>query len=140
MKKVKYLSLILLSFFISSCCKDAGEGGEASLVVYLKHHEKVISSHADSIAGYPQGYWNTVYIKYDAEESPGTSASSYDKLITGSGHTDHIHIEGLKCGKYFIYGVGYDKDILQEVRGGVAIKIRYKERKQEVTVDVPVTE
>ncbi len=132
------ITILLLGFY--SCCKDPGDGGSANLVVYLKHHEKTILSYPDSFAGYPQGFKTKIYLKYDAEESPGTSPSAYDRVVEAGAHADHLHVEGLKCGKYFIYGVGYDKDIYMPVQGGIAIKIKHRERKKEISVDVPVVE
>lgn len=143
MKRSALFSIFLAALIacLSSCCKDPGEGGDASLVVELRHHDKLIASQNDSFAGYPQGFKTKIYLKYDAEESPGTSPDAYDRVIEAAGaHAEHIHVSGLKCGKYFIYGIGYDKDINAVVQGGIAFKIKHKERKKEVDINIPVTE
>lgn len=60
--------------------------------------------------------------------------------IDGEANEEHVHIENLRYGHYFVYAVGYDSSIAQTVTGGIALKIKWKERKQELDLKVPVTE
>lgn len=134
MKKILVLSALTAGIIavFNSCCKDPGDDGDATLVVRLKHHGVTIPNQAS--------YPDSVFVKFDAEESPGTSASSYDRVYVGEGTEDHVHIEGLKCGKYFIYGAGYDTNGPYRVFGGMAIKIKHKDRKKETVIDLAVAE
>jgi hypothetical protein len=48
-----------------------------------------------------------VYVKYNAQEFPGSDFSKYDKTVSADTNLAHSHIEGMKCGKYFFicYGI-----------------------------------
>jgi hypothetical protein len=134
MKKIITCSLILagIAILTNSCCKDPGDGGDATVVVHLKHHGENVAS----TTTYP----DSVFVKYDAEESPGSAASNYDKIFVGEAGEDHIHLENLKCGKYYIFGTAWDVDNNERVFGGMAIKIKYKNRNKETGVDLAVSE
>jgi hypothetical protein len=123
--------LICLMFvFVVSNCKKAGSGGKAEVAVFVKHHERLIPA-------------AMVYVKYNAKEFPGADVSKYDlSAVCGNigearGHT---HIKDLRYGYYYFYSVGYDSAISQTVTGGIALHIKYSERKKEIDLDVPVTE
>jgi hypothetical protein len=134
MKKIIACSFILAAVAVSmnSCCKDPGDGGDATVVVHLKHHGENVAS----TTTYP----DSVFVKYDAEESPGTAASNYDKIFVGVAGEDHIRLVNLKCGKYYIFGTALDADNNERVFGGMAIKIKHKNRKKETGVDLAVSE
>lgn len=102
------------------------------MVATLQHHHQVIPSQVD--------YRDSVFVKFDAKEAPGTMASDYDAVFIGEPGEDHVHVNGLKPGNYFIYGVGLDTAINQRVKGGVSIKIKHKEKDEEILLDLPVTE
>ena len=111
--------------FISSCKKEQ-TGGESTVAAIAKHHDRNIP-------------FSTVYIKYGAKEFPGEDVSKYD----ASQQTDaegHTHFEGLRYGNYYFYGVGYDSLSQAVVKGGVSLKIKWKERKEEIELTVPITE
>ena len=120
------LQVLVLSSFLFACCKG-GSGGDASITAYPFHHSKPIPG-------------ATVYVKYDATEPPGTSPSSYDATFKATATGLSIMCTGLKCGNYFLYGVGYDSSIMQTVSGGIAVKIAYSDRKHNTNTNVPVTE
>lgn len=123
--KNKITSLVIAIFVIASCKKN-GTGGDATVAAITKHHDREIP-------------FSTVYIKYGAKEFPGTDVSKYD----ASQKTDkegHTHFEGLRYGDYYFYGVGYDSVAQAVVKGGVGLKIKRKERKQEFELKVPITE
>ena len=113
-----------------SCTYTAGEGGQVTIVAFPKHHGMFIVS--DSL------YRDSAFVKFNATNSPGTSASAYDMIVAGKAGEDHVHIEGLKRGKYFIFMTGYDSSISQRVTGGIPYEISQKSG--EIDLDVPVTE
>jgi hypothetical protein len=132
MKKLQAIFIAALStIIIVSCCKE-GIDGEATLVVKMKHHGTIIPNHAN--------YLDSVFVKFDAKELPGTGASDFDAVFVGEEGEDHIHLEGLKCGNYYIYGAGIDSSGPFRVTGGMAVKIKHSERKEEIDVDLAVTE
>ena len=131
----KLIALSFLLFSIVSCEKDdgcdGGTGGKNSLKVYLKHHSKIIPPHAN--------YPDTLFIKYGSSELPGTSPSDFDNYVVNSDTTvDFFSVPNLKCGDYYLYGVGWDAAISQRVKGGVPVTI--PDNDAEVSVNVPVTE
>lgn len=136
MKKI-ILSFTLLfvanSLFTSCKKKDecvGGSGGNLTIVARLQHHGKTI---------YNQGnYPDTVFIKYNTQEYPGSSASAYSTFFVGDSGEDHVHISGLQCGNYYLYGVGLDTSINQRVTGGIPFSTTQKSG--EVELNIPVTE
>lgn len=128
------VSLPLFLFLIlSSCCKHAEEPGKANFVVRLKHHGEVIPNHIS--------HPDTVWVKFNADEAPA-SLSGYDRFFVGSGTEDHIHMENMSCGKYFMYCAGLDSSSApgERVVGGQAVKVRHRDRKKEVSIDLSVSE
>lgn len=124
--KTKISILTLLAVFAFVACKKNGTGGNATVAAMTKHHDREIP-------------FSTVYIKYDAKEFPGDDVTKYD----ASQKTDkegHTHFENLRYGNYYFYGVGYDSVAQAIVKGGVALKIKWKERKEEIELKVSITE
>ena len=128
---IKGLLLSVITCTVFSCAKE-GTGGKATLVTFLKHHGKPIINHV--------GYPDTVFVKFNAKELTGTKPSDFDTYFVGEAGEDHVHCEELKWGDYYLYGVGYDSTILQRVSGGMAVKIKRKERNDETDIDMAVTE
>ena len=127
---LNYLFAIVLFgnfIFIVSCKKNpiGGTGGNNTLVCFPQHHGR-------SIPG------DTIYIKYNAKESPGTTASSYDATIIGASGENKVSCPGLKEGDYYVYAHGCDSTIHQSVYGGIPITITKTEG--ETDIYVPVTE
>ena len=124
--KTKISIIALIAVFIISACKKNGTGGQVTVAAITKHHDRHIP-------------FSTVYIKYDAKEFPGDDVSKYDAKQT-TDKEGHTHFEGLRYGNYYFYGVGYDSVAQATVKGGVALKIKWKERKEEIELNVPITE
>lgn len=122
--KIVVISLFLVGVF---SCKKSSTGGDAIVVAFPKHH-------GSSIKG------ATVYVKFKTNELPSNPTVNYDLKVEGDANEDHVHIKGLRYGKYYLYAVGYDSAISQVVRGGLPLTIKWKERKQEIDVDIAVTE
>lgn len=128
MKPLFYLSILSLFIFFSCNRKDkeeqynAGKGGWAILNIIPQHHGKTIDS-------------CTIYIKYNATEIPQSYDDSAVCVLTDS--IPVATFSELKKGNYYLYGRGYDPDILQVVEGGINVSIT---EENETTVYVPVTE
>lgn len=78
----------------------AGAGGNVTIVAYLFHHDSLITN--------KPGYLDTVYVKFNTQNFPGPDPSDYDAMYFGDTLENLVHLEELKCGDYYIYGVGLD--------------------------------
>jgi hypothetical protein len=121
----------VLAFSLLIGCK-AGDGGKATLKVYPKHHSVPIVSTAN--------YRDTVYVFFNEEELPTNPTTNADMVVVGEVGEDQIHVENLKAGNYYIYATGWDPQINMRVFGGLPLKIKYSERKDEIKLDLPVVE
>jgi hypothetical protein len=125
--------LIFTAFAIPACKKKdnctAGTGGNLTIVASPKHHAIPIPNKA--------GYLDTVYLKFNTQEMPATLAD-YDTLFVGEAGESHVHLEGLKCGSYYIFATGYDTTINARVRGGIPYSTDQNEG--EIDLAIPVTE
>ena len=86
-----------------SCERDdckGGSGGNVTVIARLYHQDKLIGS--------GQSYPDTVFVKYDTHESPGSKTESYDAQFIGKAGEDHVNVTGLKCGEYYFFGTGLD--------------------------------
>jgi hypothetical protein len=118
--------LLLVSMLGLYSCKKNDTGGDATVAAITKHHDRKIP-------------YSTVYIKYGAEDFPGEDISQYDAFqqTDAEGHT---HFENLRYGHYYFYATGYDSVAQAPVKGGIGLKIKWSERKEEIELDVPITE
>lgn len=123
-KQTLFFAITLVAIFTAfTSCKKEGTGGKSSISGKVEHH-------AAAIPG------ATVYIKYGAIDFPGAVVSSYDDHVTADAQGAY-KFEGLQKGDYYLYGIGYDNAVVDDVRGGVAVNIRRNEDKE---INVPVTE
>lgn len=113
---------IALSIVFSGCHKE-GTGGKSSVSGSVKHHSMLIPN-------------AVVYIKYGTKEFPGTNVSLYDASVTADANA-HYEFKDLRKGDYYLYGVGHDMTIMENVTGGVAVTLKYN---KESSIDIPVTE
>lgn len=120
--KIFFACAVSILLALTSCRKE-GIGGKSKVSGYVKHHGNIIPN-------------AVVYIKYGATEFPGTDLSDYNFSFT-TGSDAYYQFKDLRKGDYYLYSVGYDNSIAQEVRGGIAIKLKYNKA---ITIDVPVTE
>lgn len=128
----KNISVLAITSFLFAGCAKEGLDGEATLVVKPAHHGDPISSTA--------AYRDSVFIKFDVTDVPADPTHDYDALVVGEVGEDHIHVENVKWGEYSIFCTGWDTAYNRRVTGGVAVKIKRKERNEEIVVNVPVTE
>ncbi len=106
-------------------CQYAGTGGSTTIVAFPKHHG---NSTTPIFA----------YVKFNVQNLPGLDSSNYDLILYADSTEDHIEIENLKPGKYFIYEVAYDSNISDTVKGGIPYTLT--QSSGEVLLDIPVTE
>lgn len=136
--KLSYLLLISglgTAALLTSCKEDdeaaciGGDGGQLTIVATLEHHGDVIPN--------SPGYPDTVWVKYNTQEW-SNAPLGYDKQVIGEEGEDHVHITGLKCGKYYLYASGFDTTIQMVVRGGIPISTN--QSTGELMIDIPATE
>jgi hypothetical protein len=131
---IPVLSLILLSSCKKSSKCVGGSRGNVTVITYLKHHGRTIPNQA--------GHPDTVFVKYNTQNSPGSNPSSYDAYFVGGVGEDHIHVTGLQCGDYYFYGVGKDTTLdtiaSPHVSGGSPFS--FDQTSGEITFSIPVTE
>ena len=130
--KIFWLAAFII-LLISSCKKKeepciGGPDGNVLVKVYLQH-----STHAVVNL---KNYRDTVYIKYNVKEFPGFDLSKYDASFVGDWPGDYVNIPNLKCGNYFIYGVGWENVHGYRVAGGIPLTIDIKEGATSTTIPV----
>lgn len=122
---------IALLLFVSLCsCIRKKEHVPADVAVNVKHHGELIPA-------------AKVYVKYNASEFPGTDANLYnDSAVAGTeGHAKgHAHFKDLPAGNYYFYSTGYDSTIMDDVMGGIGFSVPESETKQDLELNIPVTE
>jgi hypothetical protein len=108
-------------------CKKNGIGGDAEIHAKVAHHTQAINA-------------STVYVKFNATELPENPTTNYDLKVAGEVTDNHVHIEELRPGNYYLYAVGFDSTINQTVRGGTGVVIKWSDRKETIEADIAVTE
>ncbi len=133
------LSIFLSFSLMSTSCKkkdecEAGTGGNLTVVAYLKHHGRIIANQP--------GHPDTVWLKFNTQNAPGSGVSNYDKFFVGEEGEDHVHISGLKCGDYYFYAAGQDTtlDTIQNPHVVGGIPFTTDKTSGEVEFDIPVSE
>ncbi len=72
----------------------------------------------------------TLYVKFDATAQPSDPTSGYDLKLLGEPDDNHVHVEDLRPGDYYLYAVAYDSLAKVSVKGGAAASIKWSERKE----------
>lgn len=124
---IKTIMQIAFTATLLFSCKKNGDGGKAEIHVRVNHHSTPING-------------STVYVKFGTQELPSNPESNYDLKVKGEETDNHVHIENMRYGEYYLYAVGYDSTISQTVKGGMPVKIKWSERKTTIEVEIPVTE
>ena len=125
----------IIAVSCSSCKNDdqttcvGGSGGNLTIVAKIAHHGMVIPN--DSLQP------DTVWVKYNTQEW-SNAPSGYNLRVIGEAGEDHVHLPNLKCGKYYLYGSGFDTSIQQVVKGGIPIST--DQSSGELLTTIPVTE
>jgi hypothetical protein len=113
-------------------CIWGGTGGTVTLVAKPQHHGMPIISGSGGVA-------DSAYVKFNVSEFPGPDPLAYNLRLAGEDGEDHVHIPGLKPGKYFIYMTGFDTSSNEVVKGGIPVNIP-NGYDGEMVIIVPVTE
>lgn len=122
--------ILLLALLVTVCSCRKEKNTPADVSVYVKHHGLLIPG-------------AKVYVKHNAAEFPGTDGSLYNDSATCGTHghaIGHAHFTGLATGNHYFYSTGYDSTIMDEVIGGIGLNVPASDKKQELTLDIPVTE
>lgn len=120
--KMLFLTALSCSMLTTSCKKE-GPGGKSSVSGTVRHHAVTVPN-------------AIVYIKYGEMEFPGDNVSAYDASVVTDANA-HFEFKELERGNYFLYAVGHDTTIMQNVKGGVGVVLKKDEAKAS---DVAVTE
>lgn len=131
---VLFATVLLIAIVASlpSCkkkCKEAGTGGSVTLVTKLYHHTELIPNKTS--------YLDTVYVKFNTQNGD-SNVANYNTYFVGEAGENHVHMEGLKCGDYYLYAVGFDSTINERVKGG--IPYTFDKESGEIDLTIPVTE
>lgn len=137
---MRNLFLILFSGLLlaASCKKEddcvAGTGGSVTIAAFPEHHGTAIISHAKP------GYPDSAFLKFSPPSnfSPTSNPADYDLVLAASEGEDHVHVDGLKCGDYYIFMTGWDTTINERVKGGIPYS--FTQTSGEIDLVIPVTE
>ena len=123
---------LVAAIALVSCTKEntcsSGTGGSLTFVVLPQHHGAPIHSQGN--------YRDTVMVKFNTQEFPGASPSLYDLIVVGDSGEDHVHIDGLKCGDYYLFATGFDTTISERVFGGRPFSTEATSGQLEIEVSV----
>lgn len=123
-KHILIAAIASLTLTIASCKKNE-DGGKAEIHALIYHGSTEVRN-AD------------LYVKFGATSAPSDPTSDYDLKLKGESGDNHVHIEELRRGDYYLYAVGKDTVTNQTVKGGTHVEIKWKERKKLIEADVQV--
>lgn len=126
MKTNKFVALSIscaLIILMNISCKKNDEGGKAEIHALIYHGSTEIRN-------------STLYVKFGATSAPSDPTSDYDMKLNGESGDNHVHIEELRRGDYYLYAVGMDTVTHQSVKGGSHVEIKWKDRKKLIEADV----
>lgn len=127
MKKTLLFSTLAFIASVSiSSCKKNDTGGKAELHAMIYHG-------ATPIVG-----TTTLYVTFDASTAPADPTQGYDLKLYGEKDDNHVHVEELRPGNYYLYAMAYDSVAKKAVKGGAAAAISWGERKDSKDVMVMV--
>jgi hypothetical protein len=131
MKKIikNTLSLVLLSglAIMGISCTKNDTGGKA-LVHALIYYKGTPFNNA------------TVYVKFDAASAPADPSIDYDFIAYGEGTDNHVHIDNLRPGKYYLYATAANAVTGSTLKGGRAVEIKWKDRKETLEPVIELSE
>jgi len=122
------LTLLAISGLVfATSCKKNGTGGKAEVHAMITNNGKPI-------------YHSTVYVKFGTHHAPSDPTTDYDMKAHGEETDNHVHIEDLRPGEYYLYAVGTNTLTGKTVKGGTSVEIKWKERKETLEADIETTE
>ncbi len=122
--KLTAIIIATLGVFTISSCKKNDTGGKAEIHAMIFHGSTPIVG------------TTTLYVKFDAKSEPSDPTNNYDLKLMGEDDDNHVHVEDLRPGDYYLYAVAFDSTAMVPVKGGASATIKWSERKKtkEVTV------
>ena len=130
--QIKSFVFLAVGITLIMSCQKAGIDGSATLVIFPQHHGVTIANHI--------GYLDSVYVKFDAKDLPSDPTHNYDAVFVGEYGEDHVHCTSLHTGNYYLYATAWDSINNERVYGGLAVKIKFSERQDEIDINIPVVE
>ena len=122
------LTLLAISGLVfATSCKKNGTGGKAEVHAMITNNGKPINH-------------STVYVKFGTHHAPANPTSDYDLMAHGEETDNHVHIEDLRPGEYYLYAVGTNTATGKTVKGGTSVEIKWKDRKETIEADIATTE
>ncbi len=139
--KILPLALIITTAMVTmstSCKKEnkcsAGTDGSLTVVAYPQHHGKPILNRAN--------YRDTVYVKFCTQEQMDLNddkvPTEFDAKFIGETGEDHVHLENIEPGDYYIFVNAFDTTGPYRVFGGIPFST--EQESGEVDLIVPVSE
>ena len=126
--KIKQLLYPIASilFMLNISCKKNDTGGKAELHALIYKGNKALIGN------------NIVYVKFNAKSSTSNPTENYNLKVNGETDDNHVHIEDLRPGDYYLYAVSFDSSSMKYLSGGIAATIKWTERKKlkEVVIQV----
>lgn len=117
---------VIAALSINYSCKKNDTGGKAEIHAMIFHGTTPIVG------------TTTLYVKFDATSKPANPVSDHDLMLMGEPDDNHVHVEELRPGNYYLYAMAYDSLAQTAVQGGAAVTIKWSERKKMIEVKVPV--
>lgn len=124
--KLILATLITGSVALISSCKKNDVGGDAEI------HAKIFHGSTPMIGT------TTLYVKFGAKTEPVEPTTNYDLKLSGEPDDNHVHVEDLRPGNYYLYAEAFDSTQMLSVKGGVATTVKWGERKKIKEVEVQV--
>ena len=121
------VAIVSITLILVSSCKKNDNDGKAEIHALIYHNATPIMA-------------STLYVKFGTQSQPSNPETNYDLKLQGEDDDNHVHVEDMRPGEYYLYAVGYDSIANMEVRGGAATKIKWSERKKLKEVHVQVGE
>jgi len=117
-QKNTVLFFIFITTLSITSCKKNEAGGEAEIHALIYHGETPVIG------------TTTLYVKFDAKTQPSDPTTDYDMKLQGDEDDNHVHVESLHPGNYYLYAAAFDSLDMKAVKGGAPVTIKWKERKQ----------
>jgi hypothetical protein len=122
--RIAFLLCISIALVATGACKKNGVGGTAEIHALIYHGTTALVG------------TTTLYVKFDATTEPSNPTTNYDLKVQGEPDDNHVHVENLRPGDYYLYAVSFDSLAMVAVKGGTAATIKWSERKKTKEVDV----
>jgi hypothetical protein len=123
-KKIIPGLLVTFSLVTVCACKKNSTGGKAEIHAIISHGSTPVIG------------TTTLYVKFDAKSQPADPVSTYDLKVMGEPDDNHVHVEDLRPGNYYLYAVAFDSTAMLPVKGGAAATIKWGERKKTKEVHI----